>query len=277
MRSLDWKHLIGVTLHGNTCLWLVKKESSIQRTKVYVYSASVLCLGKIHENSQSNDAWEDRLEWFKSSPEYRNFDRIDGEPIEFEWNIFPGFNTLQLSDEVKSLLLKLGETPENFTGRILFLSMFNDISCGTKDNETECLANAKLVSLYARRFGKGQWSIIGPGSEKKWYSISEDSPQGVWDKIAERMLLEFAESGCPTFRATSPLSRGRLKSKGRGKLSIHYIVPTRKRLQLFFAQMFLYISSVFTEQSQKCVKSTKPFKIDRGNPLWEGNQVPHSC
>ena len=36
------------------------------------------------------------------------------------------------------------------------------------------------------------------------------------------MLLEFAESGCPIFRATSPLSRGRLKSKGHGKLSKHY-------------------------------------------------------
>ena len=36
------------------------------------------------------------------------------------------------------------------------------------------------------------------------------------------MLLEFAESGCPIFRATTPLSRGRLKSKGHGKLSIHY-------------------------------------------------------
>ena len=46
---------------------------------------------------------------------------------------FPGFNTLQLSDEVKSLLLKLGETPENFTGRILFqCSMFNDISVDQK-------------------------------------------------------------------------------------------------------------------------------------------------
>ena len=35
--------------------------------------------------------------------------------------------------------------------------------------------------------------------------------------IAEEMLLEFAESGHPTFRATTPLSRGQLKSKGRGK------------------------------------------------------------
>ena len=33
------------------------------------------------------------------------FDRIDGEPMEFEWNIFPGFNTLQLNEEVKRSLL----------------------------------------------------------------------------------------------------------------------------------------------------------------------------
>ena len=65
-------------------------------------------------------------------------------------------------------------------------------------------------------------SFIGPGSEKKWYCISEDSPQGERDNMAERMLLDFAESGCPIFRATSPLSRGRLKSNGHGKLSIHY-------------------------------------------------------
>ena len=36
------------------------------------------------------------------------------------------------------------------------------------------------------------------------------------------MLLEFAESGCPIFRATTPVSRGQLKSKGHGKLSRHF-------------------------------------------------------
>ena len=215
---------IGWEKHSWKYLSLIGDERiiNLQRTKVYVFSDSVLCLGKIFENPESNDAWEQRLGWIKSSQNYRNFDRIDGEPREFEWNIFTGFNTLQFSEEVISLLYRLGATPENFTGRILFMSMFNDISCGTKDNEEECLANARLVSLYARRFGKGQWSFIGPGSEKKWYSINEDSPQGIWDKIAEMMLLEFAESGCPIFRATTPLSIGHLKSKGRGNLSIHY-------------------------------------------------------
>ena len=35
-------------------------------------------------------------------------------------------------------------------------------------------------------------------------------------------MLEFGESGHPIFRATSPLSKGVLKSKGGGKLSIHF-------------------------------------------------------
>ena len=154
----------------------------LQRTKVSVFSDSVLCLGKILEKPQSNVAWEQRLGWLKSSQNYRNFDRIDGEPMEFEWNIFPVYTTLQLNLEVKVLLLRLNETPENFTGRIIFMSMFNDISWGSRDNKVECESNANLVSSYARRFGARQWSFLSPGSEKKWYSISEDSPQGEWDK-----------------------------------------------------------------------------------------------
>ena len=47
------------------------------------------------------------------------------------------------------------------------------------------------------------------------------------------MLLEFAESGCPIFRATTPSSRGQLRSKGHGKLSIHF-VATQETLEAFF-------------------------------------------
>ena len=128
VKTIDWEN------SSWKYLSLIGDEQviSLQRTKVYVFSDSVLCLGKIHENSQSNTAWEQRLEWFKTTPGYRTLDRIDGEPMELEWNIFPGFNTLQLSDEVKSLLLRLSETPENFTGRIIFMSMFNDNLMGIK-------------------------------------------------------------------------------------------------------------------------------------------------
>ena len=77
------------------------------------------------------------------------------------------------------------------------------------------------MKTFAKRFGIGQWSFIGLRSEKKWYP-SENSPQGEWDQVAEDMLLEFAKNGHPIFRATTPLSRGQLKSKVRGKLSFHF-------------------------------------------------------
>ena len=114
-----------------------------------------------------------------------------------------------------------------------------------KGNKEECLANARVVKVLAKRFGVGQWSFIGPGSEKKWYSGEENSPQGAWDHIAEEMLLEFAESGHPTFRATTSLSRGILKSKGHGKLSIHFIadeltIETIFRIIISVNQLSIY-------------------------------------
>ena len=213
-------------------------------TKVYVFSDSVLCLGKVLQHPECNQAWKDRVAGARAERDYSDFDNIKGEPAEFEWNIFPGFTTLQLCDKINDLLSSLGQTPETFTGRILFMSMFNDISCEGKDNRQQCLRDADYVKTFAKRFGIGQWSFIGPGSEKKWYP-SENNPQGEWDRIAEDMLLEFAKSGHPIFRATTPLSRGKLKSKGKGKVSIHFCaepetIDTIYRIILSVNQLSVY-------------------------------------
>ena len=241
-RDLTLKHMFDITaklvseqeeinnldsIHWEKYSWtrlsLIGDETviNLQSTKVYVFSDSVLCLGTVLQHPESNEAWKNRVAGVRSEKSYRDYEAINGESTEFEWNIFPGFTTLQLFGKINDLLSDLGQTPETFTGRILFMSMFNDISCDRKDNKDECLANAGVVKVLARKFGIGQWLFIGPGSEKKWYS-SENSPQGAWDNIAEQMLLEFAERGHPIFRATTPLSRGIFKSKGRGKLSIHF-------------------------------------------------------
>ena len=63
--------------------------------------------------------------------------------------------------------------------------------------------------------------------------------------FADEMLLEFAESGHPIIRATTPLSRGNLKSKGHGKLSIHFAadhktIETIFRIIVFANQLSLY-------------------------------------
>ena len=78
--------------------------------------------------------------------------------------------------------------------------------------------------------------------KKKWYSGEENSPKEAWDHIADEMLLEFAESGHPIFRATTPCQ---LKSKGHGKLSIHCTadyptIETFFRIIISVNQLFIY-------------------------------------
>ena len=111
--------IIGVTpINWEDSSWkylsLVSDEEviSLSHAKVHVFSDSVLCLGKMNENPQSNTVWEDKLTWFKSSPQYRALNTIDGEPMEFEWNIFPGFTTLQLCNKVHEFVSKMGDPSE---------------------------------------------------------------------------------------------------------------------------------------------------------------------
>ena len=54
--SSSWKHVS-----------LVKNEEviSLPHAKVYIFSDSVLCLGKMNQNPTSNSAWEQQLDWFK--------------------------------------------------------------------------------------------------------------------------------------------------------------------------------------------------------------------
>ena len=70
-------------------------------------------------------------------------------------------------------------------------------------------ANSVSVAAYAKKFPQGCWSFLGLSCEKKWYGTHVNKPDGEWDKTAESMMLNFAESGHPTFRATSALERGR--------------------------------------------------------------------
>ena len=214
---------------------------------------------------ESNKAWKERIGWIITDKSYGDYDGINGEPTEFEWNIFPGFTTLQLCGKVTDLLSRLGETPETFTGRILFMSMFNDISCDRKGNKEECLANAGVVKIFARKFGIGQWSFIGPGSERKWNSMEKNSPQGIWDHIAEKMLLEFAESGCPIFRATTPFSRCKLKSKGHGKLSFHFAADHGTSETIFQIIVFANQLSLYGAVANMC-EEFEPLQDRSGQP-----------
>ena len=77
----SWKYL---SLIGD------ERIINLRRTKVYVFSDSVFCLGKILENTQSNDAWEQRLGWLKKK--FFKIQKTLTESMVSQWNssgLFP--------------------------------------------------------------------------------------------------------------------------------------------------------------------------------------------
>ena len=200
---------IGWENHSCKYLSLIGDERviNLQRTNFYVFSDSVLCLGKIFENTQSNDAWEQRLGWLKSSSKNRNFDRIDGEPMEFQWNIFPGFITLQLSEEVKRLQRQRTRMPRK---------------CQTRISVREKIwkrDNGHLLVLVRKRSG----------------TVSVKAVHKEYGTILLKVCWwnsQKADVQCSALRAHCP----EVNSKAKDMENCRYTMqPIWKRLRLFFA------------------------------------------
>ena len=64
------------------------------KSKSYVFSDSVPCLGGI--SPEPVKAWKDKIKWYLETRYLKELDRIDGEPMEFEWKNFPGFIALRI-------------------------------------------------------------------------------------------------------------------------------------------------------------------------------------
>ena len=203
-------------------------------------------LGSISD--QPVEAWKNQIKWYLENRFLKDLNRIDGEPMVFEeWKIFPGFTTLGILEEIDKFLTEQQCEPEQFKDRIIFMSMDNDIVCRERWNTEKCEKNSVTVANYARRFPLGRWSFLGPGSEKKWYGTFSDEQDGDWDKTVERVMLNFAESSHPTFRATSALEMWELWSKEKGKKSIHFN-GCEENIELTLPAQYLRSSSRFVQR-----------------------------
>ena len=130
-----------------------------QDSIVHVFSDSVLCLEKMGDNPV--ESWKEQIQWYSDNNYFSELNRIGGRPVEFEWKIFPGFTTMAILNEIQEMMGQLQREQENFTGRIIFMSMFKDIVWDAKGNDELCVHTSKT------RFPRGHWSFLGPGSEKE--------------------------------------------------------------------------------------------------------------
>ena len=102
------------------------------------------------------------------------------------------------------------------------MSMYNDIAWQAKGNKEICEYNSQTVANYAHKFRRGHWSFLGRLDQKKSgteLTMADPTDHGIQ---LQKMLMNFAGSGHPIFRASSASERGELRSKGGGKKSIHF-------------------------------------------------------
>ena len=158
---------------------------------MYVFSDSVLCLGKQHGPEDAIRRWSDQVSTLKMCPTFRELQGLDGDPIDFEWKIFPGAKAFDILHKFQADLQGKNIRPEKFSDRIIFMSMFNDIELERKDNEDSCALTSRKIKEYASKFNDGHWAFLGPGEESKWYQGYAAEYGGKWDLRASQMVDNF--------------------------------------------------------------------------------------
>ena len=70
--------------------------------KDYVISDSVLCLGKMGDNAV--ESWKRQIQWYSDNNYFNELNRIDGQPMEFEWKIFPGLTKMGILNQIQQMM-----------------------------------------------------------------------------------------------------------------------------------------------------------------------------
>ena len=118
------------------------------------------------------------------------------------------------------------------------------------------------------------------GQKQSGTPLTKERQGGKWDRVAELMMIKFGESGHPVFRATSPLSRGTLKSKGGGKLSIHFCadgdtIETVFRTIISVNQLSNYgaVSELCEEYSIRQTSTRRPVVAEQSDDFFRASRL----
>ena len=84
---------------------------------------------------------------------------------------------------------------------------------------------------------------------------AQGTPGGKWDDAPKLMISNFQLSCHPKFQATSLLGRGRLKSKGGGRLSIHFCADDDTIETLFRTVVSVNLLNIYGALEEQCEES----------------------
>ena len=113
------------------------------------------------------------------------------------------------------------------------------------------------LQITPAKFPRGHGPFLGPGSEKKWYGTYSDKPDGICDKTAEKIMIDFSETAHPIFRAFGALERGELRSKGGSKKTIHFISREQNVELILRTVMSANQLSIYGSEADICTEYPK--------------------
>ena len=53
------------------------------------------------------EVWKNIIEWFVEDRYLKDLNRTDGDPMELEWKVLPGFTTLNILEEIQKIMTEL--------------------------------------------------------------------------------------------------------------------------------------------------------------------------
>ena len=84
------------------CLGLqADREARTARVRRPICQRTHCVLENLCEYRRSGTSSKDKIKWYTESPEYREKDSVDGEPVAFDWKMHPGNTTLKLLREIE--------------------------------------------------------------------------------------------------------------------------------------------------------------------------------
>ena len=178
-------------------LSLVNDEEvvSLSHAKVYVFSDSVLCFGKMSENPLSNRSG--RTSW-RGAKVLHNTE-LWTQLMVSQWNSSGLFS--QDSPHCSSGTKSKSSCQKWAKNQKISQDGSSSCRCSMTSNGDLRTMNGHALLIphlwlhLQKDFHHGRWSFFGPGSEKKWHPTHECKPQGEWDRVAELMMIKFSESG----------------------------------------------------------------------------------
>ena len=158
-KSLVQGQLIGLARsHVDADKLIVRKNLSVHQRQTYVFSDSVFCVGKgemiVLRPGRA------KLNGIPKNNHFKDMNRIDGMPTEFEQKEYPGITVLGLLEKIQTLMTDLQCEPEHFKGGIMFMSMYNDTAWEKKQMQKD----VNTVHRQLRKMLASSLAVIGLGN-----------------------------------------------------------------------------------------------------------------